>query len=196
MSDITKKEDILNKIKSNTLKGRVTDLRSKIEASQRFKGKVLLCDVSGSMSALLDSNENIHEHVTAIDVVNSLVKDFPGADVYEFYTHCNKIPKDYVMSPKGSTNLTGAFATVKSQGVKELVLLTDGAPDNPQEALRESQGLVLNIIYIGPAPTPDFLLKLGGVGSNKIDSVKLLRASSAKEGKEQIASKIKGFLGA
>jgi hypothetical protein len=194
-----KTSDILDQVKSKTLTSKITDLKSKIAARNEFKNMTLLCDVSGSMDEVLNDTDSdtykSYGTVKAIDVLNDIVKDFDGARIFEFSSNCSLVKPGTVLYTKGSTNLAGAFKYIKLHNVTETILLTDGAPDHHLDALREAKGLKLNIIYIGPQPTPKFLLDLGNLKDNKIDSVELLKAGATR-GKELIEAKIKGFLGA
>lgn len=81
-----------------------------------------------------------------------------------------------------------AFMEVKAKGVKHIVLLTDGQPDSETMALKHAQGLIVDVIYIGPDPAPLFLEELakstnGQYGNNSLDD--LLK----------VESKVRGLLG-
>ncbi len=199
MSDIEKKtQNILDSVKSKSLTSKITDLRTKINNRNQYKNMTLLCDVSDSMDGILhdsDSEFDSKSNIRAIDVVNDIVKDFEGARVFAFASNCSLVKQGATLHTSGSTNMAEAFRYVKNHGVTELILLTDGVPDSHLDALREAKGLKLNIIYIGPAPTPRFLQDLGKDFGNKIESVELLREGATKS-KELIEGKIKGFLGA
>lgn len=183
------KKEIEKDQKSLTLK--ISDLKAKITNIKQFSNYVLLCDVSDSMNALIGNNK---EKIKAIDCVNEVLASFRGAKVYEFSTDCNLVPSGTKLKTKASTNMAGAFIKVKTDGHKEIILITDGAPDSVSAALLEANGLKISIIYIGPKPIPEFLTKLGRLRQNKIDSIELIKLG--QKGIKEIENKIKGFLNA
>lgn len=75
-----------------------------------------------------------------------------------------------------------AFRTVKRNGVSHVVLITDGQPDNENDALTESVGLKVDCFYVGPDPASDFLQHLcrargGSYGKASLEALKALRVA-------------------
>lgn len=190
MADIDKIKKDLEK-NQTSLASRMTDLKSKITNARKFANKTILCDVSGSMDAYVHTDESSEAPRRAIDIVCEVLDHFKGARFYEFSTHCKRVDNIPPVT-HGGTNLGGAFATVKADGIKEVVLLTDGQPDNESYALNEAKGLKLDIIYIGPAPTPPFLERLARTSGGSFSSVELIKAGS----QEQLENKIRLMLNA
>jgi len=186
--NLTKKsKDLLDKLNNQSL-DKVNTLRNKIERMNKYKNTTLLCDVSGSMSLEIQAENKEYPHKRAIDLLNEVLINFKGANIYEFSTYTYKVRK--LSEPNGETNMARAFETIKSAGIKETILLTDGLPDSPAAALEAAKGLIINIIYIGPQPTPEFLKVLAAQSGAKFTSVKLIR-----QGAELLLeNKIKGFI--
>ncbi len=188
---IKKSKDLLESTKSTSLSERINSLKTKIAVMSHNKNTCLLCDTSGSMNSfVVNSEDNISKR--AIDVLDNVLKNFVGANIYSFNTTCKKV--DSLPAPGGGTDLAGAFCTIKSDSIKELILLTDGQPDDEHAALKAAQKLKINIIYIGPAPTPQFLIKLAKITGGKFDSVELLL--QGKNADSVLENKIRGFLNA
>jgi hypothetical protein len=187
---IKKDDDIIKKIQDKALASKVSSLKDKLSNINKYKNLTLLCDVSGSMASQVGTEQNVR----AIDVVNDVIQNFSGAEIWEFSSQCRRIVNNKLSPPLTSTNMGRAFATIKNNGVKEIVLLTDGQPDSEDDALTNAQGLIINIIYIGPHPIPTFLQKLARMTKGKFEDVELILkgASAAKE----LENKIKGFLNA
>lgn len=111
----------------------------------------LLLDVSGSMSGILPSGK------TKIDALKEVIKDFSGVRKFSFSDKCEEVlPTD----ASGGTNMANAFYIIKRAGLRRCILVTDGLPDSEQAALEAVSGLSVNIIYVGPPPTPQFLRDL------------------------------------
>lgn len=183
------KEDSIEKLKkdldqkSKSLTEKMSDLKTKVANMKKFSNHVILCDVSGSMDAPIEGNTK------AIDVVQSTIDNFKGAKIFEF-SNGILFKKDGILNrPNGNTNMGGAFKSLKEvNGIKEIILLTDGAPDSEAYALNEAKGLKINIIYIGPQPTPLFLIKLAKATGGKFEDVELIKIGST--GAKELANKI------
>jgi len=184
MRDTIKKNDGLN-IRDQALRHKVTKLSDMLSNVSKNKDKVLLCDVSGSMGT------NVNQEQRAIDIVRYVVQQFPGCNLWTFSTGVRKVA--VIGNPEDSTNMAGAFQEMKKQRYKEIYLLTDGRPDSEHDALNAAQGLKINIIYIGPQPTPDFLFHLANVTGGKMEDVELIKLGSV--GANILESKIRGLLG-
>ena len=179
-----KTQNLLDSIKDKSLTTKISDLKTKIANMKKFSKNVLLCDVSGSMNTLVDYNDNLR----AIDILNNVLESFQGAQIWEFSNGCNKA--NGRLTIKDSTNMTNAFNCMKANNFKEIILLTDGQPDDPVSALKAAKNLKINIIYIGPKPTPKFLRDLANSTGGQFENVELIMAGSTKE----LENKIRGLL--
>lgn len=192
MTDAVKKmNDNLDK-RQTTLLSKTSSLKAKIEERKTMSKHVLLCDVSGSMGRMVTGSDG---ETRAIDIVQSVVYNFAGANIYAFHSHCDKVPNGStdIGQPRGGTQMHIAFKMMHMQGHKQVTLLTDGAPNNSTEAIKAAKGLVLNIIYIGPPPCPQFLEDLAKSTGGTFDTAELINSRSFKA---ELTSKIKGLLGA
>jgi len=188
---VKKQKDIFEAIKDKSLASTVSSLKTKMERLNKFKDKIILADVSGSMATFVDESHEIR----AIDVVNHVLENFQGARLWEFSNRCKLAKNNKLSQPNSGTNMTEAFCVMKQEKFTQILLLTDGAPDDPISALTEAVGLKIDIVYIGPKPVPQFLLDLAKVGSNTFVDVELIKLD-ATEGSKQLENKIKGLLNA
>ena len=177
---IKQNKELLDKINTKSLVS--TSLKDKIQLLSKYKGKVLLCDVSGSMDAHCGE-------ATAIDILRSTINNFPGATIYEFSNYCKEVK--VLSNPNGSTMLDLAFKVLVSNGITEICLITDGRPNDEKAALAASAYLdKIDIIYIGPKPVPDFLVQLAKLRKGSFVDVDLI----AKDAQKELETKIKGLL--
>ena len=148
--------------------------------------KALLLDTSYSMTSVVESLDG--QPVRAIDNLRTLAEEFRHLRKFSFNSTITEIG-GWVPEPSGGTDLAKAFRYVKEQGCKQVVLITDGQPDSPEDALYEARGLHVDIYYIGPQPCPDFVHQLalqcgGTVGQSDLTS----------ENIKQIGQTIAGYL--
>lgn len=190
------KDDALQKLKSDlessqkSLTAKMSDLKNKISTMKQFKDHTILCDVSGSMASYVGYSR---EAKSAKDIVQDTIDNFKGAKIYEFSSRLYFKKNGKLSEPKGGTNLGGAFRDIKTNGIKQLTLLTDGQPDNEQHALNEAIGLKVDIIYIGPQPTPAFLIKLAQVTGGNFADVELIKLGN--QASEVLENKIRLLIG-
>ena len=151
-------------------------------------GKALLLDTSGSMI------EDAGDGVSKIDALKVVARTVRAQNSYEFSDSCRRVAGGIFDSlyPGGGTLLGAAFAALKHDGICHVVLITDGLPQDPDTALREAQGLKLDIFYVGPEPRPAFLDALARVAQRGSSSQ---NATLAKAGVPQLKAKIAGLLG-
>jgi hypothetical protein len=112
-----------------------------------------------------------------IDRLREIVREFPNERIFSFSAHCQEVRS--VPEPQSNTDMAGAFRFLQSQGLRHAVLVTDGLPDDEDDALKAACGIQLDIFYVGPAPAPDFLERLaratgGSFSSASLDQPKLL----------------------
>lgn len=156
-----------------TLQSRLREsLQSKFGTQTRmeFSGEqpVLLLDTTGSMWG------------SPIKKLREAIRPFSGIRRFWYNDSISELGQgDEIPEPKGGNNEPKAFNFLKSLGIKHLILVTDGHPDDPPGALRAAAGLKIDIIYIGPEPVPQFLRDLAGATGGSFDSIKF----SAEGGK-------------
>ena len=148
--------------------------------------KALLLDTSYSMNAIVEYQDS--QPVRAIDNLRTLAEQFKHLRKFSFNSTVQEVGS-WIPEPTGGTDLAGAFDYLKQQGCKQIVLMTDGMPDNEYESLLKAEGLHINIYYIGSGQVPDFLLQLakqsgGSVGNSLLTSDNLT----------QIGQTIAGYL--
>lgn len=153
----------------------------------------LLLDTSGSMADYIGANQ------TKWDELKKLAQQFTDIRRFAFSSNCTELgPAEIIPYAAGGTSMGLAFDTVKIKGIKHLVMITDGCPDNPQGALQSAQGLKIDVFYVGPDPAPDFLKELarvtgGAYGKATLQARAALEAQVRKmlpapsEGKKAIA---------
>lgn len=182
MSDLFKpQQDKLQKAKvSQSL-----SILDKLKQMKAARSNVLLIDVSGSMAEEVSEMKSKDEHVREI------LKKLPeGLTTYAFNSYCRRFKDGILPEPSGGTNMSGAFMVMKQNDHYEIVLITDGMPDNSERALLEAQGMKIDIIYIGPEPMPQFLKDLAKKTSGNFTSVDMV----AEGASALLENKIKGFL--
>lgn len=118
----------------------------------------LLLDVSSSMDIYLEGNHR------RIDALREIVHDLEGPmEVIAFNTAATKVTKDTIPSPSGGTYLSKALIMAKQSGHRKVVVVTDGEVNGIDQdpSLRESEGMEIKILYVGPdGKEPAFLKKL------------------------------------
>ena len=165
---------LVQKSDFNSLMGRLYNL-----------DKCLLLDTSYSMTIIVEYQNG--QAVKAIDNLRTLAEQFKLRK-FSFNSTIQEIGS-WVPDPEGGTDLTNALSYLKQQGCKNIVLMTDGYPDDEDSALLEAVGLHIDIYYIGLGPTPEFLHRLakqcgGNIGSSQLTSDNL----------QQIGQTIAGYL--
>jgi hypothetical protein len=147
-----------------------TNLRARIKAkySKMPQHICLLLDISGSMAG------------EAIIKLRQVVDGFTNVRRIEFNDYIKELqPTEHISDADGGTNMAKAFRFCKAHGIKHIVMVTDGLPDDEGRALRDAVGLRIDVRYIGPQPPPQFLSDLakatgGNYGTDNIDHLKEL----------------------
>jgi hypothetical protein len=138
------------------------------------KGTLLL-DTSGSMMEMAEPG------LTKIEALNQVVKLLNPEACYEFDWTCRKADRTTIFEASGSTNLLEAFQVVKQDGLKEMVLVTDGEPTSDRDlTLAAAKDLKVEIVYVGPEPRPEFLNQLAVVCGTTIISASMKRKELKK----------------
>lgn len=116
----------------------------------------LLLDISGSMNCYGEGGEK--RRIDSLrDIVSSLTNT---GKVFSFNDACHPCLKDAIPNPTGNTYLSIAFEKLKQQGIKSIILITDGEANDKPQALDSVENLQLQILYVGHGDTPDFLKQL------------------------------------
>lgn len=129
---------------SQRMRNGLTEIRAQKSAIEQAADTVFVLDVSGSMNELVDDKTKIHH-------LREVMADYPAAEKTIFSTTVGtgSLPN----RAGGSTAMHKAFKHLQmGRRFKKIVLISDGIPDAPDEALREAKALgqPINIIYIGP----------------------------------------------
>jgi hypothetical protein len=106
----------------------------------------LLLDTSGSMKQFVGSSRKI-------DILQDVVRSIGmGYARYSFSDDIRREDSGEMLDAGGNTALAVAFNFLKESGVRRhLVLVSDGVPDDVDEALESVRGLgyPVNVVYIG-----------------------------------------------
>jgi hypothetical protein len=153
------------------------------EAQPAPAPRCLLLDTSGSMA------EECEHGVSKIRALRKLVGGLPAAATYAFADDVRRVRAGWIPGPGGGTDMALAFDRIKQDGYQSAVLITDGLPDDAEEALKSAAGLSLEIFYVGPPPKPDFLDQLAAATGGQAHMGDLSR-----KGAEQLEVKIRGLL--
>lgn len=146
------------------------------------QGQCLLLDVSGSMA------EHVEPGRSKWQALTELLPQFSGVARYAFSDACSRVTAQ-LPPASGGTDMANAFRAIKSAGIRHIVLITDGKPDDEESALRAANGLRIDILYVGPLPEPDFLARLAKSTGGTRQATTLKRATQA-----QIVAKARALL--
>ncbi len=169
-----------------------SSLLGRIKKIHEAAGHTLLIDVSGSMEdEVYEEGKSRNESTTKRAILEDLLTRIPeGITKFAFSENVIEFTGELPFEGNG-TKMSKAFRHMKDKGKKEIVLVTDGMPDNAYTALQESKGLKIDIIYIGPQPRPDFLEQLANQTSGSFTNINLIQKGATK----QLESKIQLLLG-
>ena len=140
---------------------------SNLTLAQRLQlnkiAKALLLDVSGSMMSECEPG------CSRIEALRNIVSNLPAVGrIFAFNNSCHPCLKDAIPNPSGGTFMANAFEHIKAKGISQVVLITDGEANDKANALASVVGLTVEILYVGPGDTPEFLLKLAKVAGGKV----------------------------
>lgn len=162
MNRLTNEREVkynMNSIQKTETKSWLTSkLRQQVEVA-------LLLDISSSMCRRMGA-DNIRKIDNLRIVAEKL--NFRKIVFHSFAEESWDIPE-----PKGSTAMHLAFNLAKSQGIKKVVLITDGEPDSAGMALESAKGLEVDIIYIGDGEPPLFLSDLTNTTGGKFQQAEM-----------------------
>jgi hypothetical protein len=191
---IKKKQELINQ--ALTKENREKSLEKKIAGSLlskikvRSSDKILLIDTSGSMGDTVKMS-NDSEWTTRYKVMCGILENLEGFRRFSFNDSLQELRSDEKLpSPAGGTSMHGAFRGVKNKGIKHIILVSDGLPDSKEAALREANGLKIDVVYIGPQPMPEFLQNLAKGSGGTFENIELI----SKGATSLLENKIKGLL--
>lgn len=165
---------------------RVRQRLQKLYQGEILTSSCLLLDASGSM---LESIGDKIDSKRKIDALRELAEKFPYVRRFVFNSTCWEIPPGgQIPAPDGGTSMHAAFLELKSSGLTHAVMITDGIPDDVRLAIETSQGLRLDIFYVGPDPAPDLLKYLAERSGGEYGRATFADNSKALE------AKIRGLL--
>jgi len=124
---------------------------------------VLLLDRSGSMAAGVGAGELCwrFDGPSRIEELRKLCKQFPGVRKFQYNQAIQELkPGQEVGEPTGDNNEPVAFNFLKSLGIHEVVIITDGGFDDSVGTLKAAKGLKISALYVGPLPAPIALKQL------------------------------------
>lgn len=143
--------------------------------AERFKSKAistdacLLLDISGSMSSDCEPGRS------KIEALRDIIKGIIGnPTLYAFDSRVEKVDKNSIPAPHGSTFMGRAIERAKADGFTSAIMITDGEASDPDDALNSVKDFKLQVMYVGPGPRPPFLDKLasGFVSSHNLSQPK------------------------
>ena len=173
--DHTKVNKAASQAISSSLLGRIKQINETAKHN-------LLIDVSGSMEdEVHEEGKSYRERTTKRAILENLLTKLPeGITKFAFSHKVVEFTGALPFEGQG-TRMDYAFEEMKNRGKKEIVLITDGMPDDAHSALEASKGLKINIIYIGPQPRPEFLEQLARKTSGSFTNINLVKAGATKE---------------
>lgn len=131
---------------------------------------IVLVDTSGSMT-VQDSRGGRQRYQVACEELAHLQADLPGkVGVVAFSSGTVFVPGGIPPFLAGGTNLAGALHFVKcADNCVRFIVISDGEPDNPSEALAVARTFrsQIDCVYVGPEGDrrgADFLRELAQVG--------------------------------
>lgn len=135
---------------------------------------VILVDTSGSMG-MRDSRGGRTRYDVACEELATLQSSMPGKiALINFSSFPQFEPSGKPQFLCGGTDLASAlrFARVADVPGMRFILISDGQPDEPDEALREARQYTnrIDVIYVGPENLPsgrDFLAQLARVSGGQ-----------------------------
>lgn len=135
---------------------------------------IVIVDTSGSM-AQRDSRGEQSRYEVACEDLEAIQKSMPGrVAVISFSGEVEFCPGGIPVYKGGSTDLAKALRFAKMADVAgcRFILISDGEPDNPEDAMSVAKTYTarIDVVYVGPEKNPVgrfFLEKLANVSGGK-----------------------------
>ncbi len=154
--------DIVKRAGENKLEGLATKVKRRfVNCSDEI---LLVCDCSGSMDDLIGSAD-----LTKWDHLKIAVKDvlllYPKIRLIAFASFVREVKTvDDLPVPAGGTGLARALKAAMRHRPRKTIIISDGLPDDEEEAIQVAGQLTgsIDTIYCGPDshPAVEFLRKL------------------------------------
>lgn len=143
--------DVIRRASQSKGTGLATGARKRMENCT--ENRILLCDVSSSMSDFVGSlvgSKIDHLKIAAADVL----KHDPGLRIFIFASRCEEVkrPEDIMVGPcGGGTNLANALNEISALKPKKTIIISDGEPDNPVKAAAVAEKMTgsIDTIFCG-----------------------------------------------
>ncbi|GAB3975476.1 hypothetical protein GCM10028806_33130 [Spirosoma terrae] len=148
----------------------------KPESVLKLKENVLLIDISGSMDSQVNGKRKIdivREMLGIIEFDPRLWSYLVFSDNYHVLPTVKNLP-----DPNGGTQLHRPLEALKPTNPKQILVISDGMPDNASSCLKAARNLsgVISVFYVGPEDDKigrEFLEKLALANRGKIIHVNL-----------------------
>lgn len=136
---------------------------------------IVIVDTSGSM-ACEDSRSEKSRYVVALEELAALQNSLPGKiGVISFSDSAVFCPSGQPVFGGGGTDLAGALRFAKLADVPNMrfIVISDGEPNQPEQALAEAKTYKnrIDVIYVGPEANPhgrNFLKRLAKVKDGEL----------------------------
>jgi len=144
-----------------------TSLSLKQRLAMRDKQPVLLLDTSYSMT------EDCEPGCSRITALRNIVANLTTSPkIYWFNDTCGPCLRDAIPTPCGGTWLHRALEVMLDKKINNILLLTDGEAQDKERVLSllaTHPELKIQVMYIGPGDTPEFLNKVatGGMATKE-----------------------------
>lgn len=148
----------IDKSQTTIVKGSLADIAkstgTSLAESFLSADAIVLVDTSGSMAAQ-DTPGGKSRYDVACDELAALQKTLPGKiAVISFSSQTMFCPNGQPFNLEGGTDLAGAlkFAKVADVDKMRFIVISDGQPDSPQNALLQARSYKnrIDVIYVGP----------------------------------------------
>jgi hypothetical protein len=169
------------------IKRGLTEMKVEKQAIKRRERIIFLLDVSGSMDWDVNGRRKI-------DHLRSVLQEYRENRKICFNS---SIIEGEIPEPYGGTDMASAFRYLRSREykVEQLVLVSDGDPDDPQDAIAQALQLHIpvNIVYIGQRGSTGekFMQKLSAVTHGNVFTAE---TDAPAKFNEQLTQGIAGFL--
>lgn len=178
------------KLQLTKIQTAISTAKDSLNLTQSSGKRTFLLDLSSSMNANDADQENWLK--SRLDVLKDVIKDYPTENKIGFNDHAFIVGKYDDIQATGGTNLDIGLQFCLVKGYEHVILITDGHPTCAQQPIFDAvRRLVrLDIIYAGPAPTPQFLIDLANANNN------VQHYDCSFKLPKQLTAAIKGLLGA
>lgn len=116
-----------------------------------ISGKVLIIvDYSSSMGCS-NGEEDLYQ------IVDRHLEEFP--DIRKIYIWASEVVEEKPQSPSGGTPLHLGLRKAKELGFKEVIVISDGEPDNQNLCFEAAKDLKISVIFVGTNQSGQFFLE-------------------------------------